>query len=104
MHVGLQQRRTRGFQSQISYTYGKSTDNRSGSGGRQEYENGQARTFDPYNFGLDYGPSDFDVRHNFVANASYDLPFGHGRLREGWQLNVIGTYASGVPFSPLIAV
>ncbi len=103
VHVGLQERRTRGFQFQIAYTYGKSMDNRSGSGGRQEYENGQARTFDPYNKSLDWGPSDFDVRNNLIANASYDLPFGKGRLREGWQINLIGTYASGVPFSPLIA-
>jgi len=103
VHVGLQERRTRGFQFQIAYTYGKSEDNRSGSGGRQEYENGQARTFDPYHINLDWGPSDFDVRHNFVANASYDLPLGKGRLREGWQLNMISTYASGVPFSPVLA-
>ena len=103
IHFGLQQRRTNGFQYQVSYTYGKSEDNRSGSGGRQEYENGQARTFDPFKPSLDWGPSDFDIRHNLVANASYDLPFGKGRLREGWQINLIGTYASGVPFSPVLA-
>lgn len=103
VHLGLQERRTRGFQFQLAYTYGKSEDNRSGSGGRQEYENGQARTFDPYHINLDWGPSDFDVRHNAVLNASYDLPFGKGRLREGWQVNMIGTYATGVPFSPVLA-
>ncbi len=103
VHVSLQKRRTNGLQFQLSYAYGKSEDNRSGSGGRQEYANGQARTFDPYNFNLDWGPSDFDVRHNLIANASYDLPFGKGRLREGWQINMIATYASGVPFSPVIA-
>ncbi|HEY3056364.1 MAG TPA: carboxypeptidase regulatory-like domain-containing protein [Thermoanaerobaculia bacterium] len=103
VHVGLQQRRSHGFQYQISYAYGKSEDNRSGSGGRQEYENGQARTFDPYNKSLDWGPSDFDVRHNLIANASYDLPLGKGRLREGWQISTIATYASGIPFSPVLA-
>src|SRR5437763_16818348 len=41
-HLGLQQRRVHGFQYQLSYAYGKSQDNRSGSGGRQEYVNGQA--------------------------------------------------------------
>lgn len=103
VHIGLQQRPTHGMQYQISYAYGKSEDNRSGSGGRQEYTNGQARAFDPYHKDLDWGPSDFDVRHNLIANASYDLPLGKGRLREGWQINAIATYASGVPFTPIIA-
>ncbi len=102
-HLGIQQRRTHGFQYQIAYTYGKAEDNRSGSGGRQEYSNGQARTFDPYNKSLDWGPSDFDVRHNLSANAAYDLPLGKGRWLEGWQINAIASYASGVPFSPLVA-
>ena len=76
-------------------------DNRSGTSGRQEYENGQARTFDPFDFNKDWGPSDFDVRHNLIMNASYDLP-GRGRLLSGWQVNMIGVYASGVPFTPII--
>jgi hypothetical protein len=101
INVALQQRRTRGLQFQVSYTYGKAMDNRSGTSGRQEYSNGQARTFDPYDFNKDWGPSDFDVRHNFIMNASYDIP-GKGRVLGGWQLNMIGTYASGVPFSPII--
>ena len=42
------------------------------------------------------------MRHNLAANASYDLPFGKGKVYGGWQINVIGTYASGVPFSPII--
>ena len=103
VHVALQQRRVQGFQYQISYAYGKSEDDRSGSGGRQEYVNGQARTFDPFNKKLDWGPSDYDVRHNLLANASYDLPFGKGRLREGWQISAIAMYASGVPFTPVLA-
>ena len=102
VHASLQKRKTNGLQFQASYTYGKSMDNRSGSGGRQEYANGQARTFDPYDFDADWSLSDFDVRHNLVFNASYDLPLGKGRFLEGWQVNLIGTYASGVPFSPII--
>lgn len=101
-HFALLKPRSMGWQAQISYTYGDSKDNRSGSGGRQEYSNGQARTFDPYNFDLDWGRSDYDVRHNLIGNASWDLPLGSGRLLEGWQINFIGTYASGVPFTPII--
>ncbi len=90
------------MQFQTSYTYGRSTDNRSGSGGRQEFRNGQARAFDPYNIDLDWGRSDFDIRHNAVVNVSYDLPFSGSRLAEGWQISTIATFASGVPFSPII--
>jgi len=104
MNLGLSRRLTNGLQFQASYTYGKAIDNRSGTSGRQEYSNGQARTFDPYHLNLDRARSDFDVRHSFVANASYELPFGKGlkgaagQLASGWQLNTIVTISSGVPF------
>ena len=100
--LGFIKRRTNGLQLQTSYTYGRSLDNRSGNGGRLEFRNGQARTFDPYNLDRDWGRSDFDVRHNLVLNFSYDLPFGTSRFGQGWQANVVGTFASGVPFSPVI--
>ena len=47
------------------------------------------------------GPSDFDVRHNFVANVVYDLP-GRGRLLGGWQLSGVASVHSGVPFTPVL--
>src|SRR5580704_10238198 len=48
------------------------------------------------------GPSDFDIRHNFVANAGYDLP-GRGRLLGGWQVSAVVNVHSGVPFTPVLA-
>jgi hypothetical protein len=48
------------------------------------------------------------VRHTFVFNAVYQLPFGKSltgaaaQLAQGWQIGVIANYASGVPFTPLI--
>jgi hypothetical protein len=100
--VGVLKRRSHGLELQASYTHGNSQDNRSGTGGRQEYRTGQARAFDPYNFDRDWGRSDYDIRHNLVVNFSYDLPLGALRVGQGWQMNVIGTFASGVPFSPII--
>jgi len=47
------------------------------------------------------GPSDFDVRHNFVANVVYDLP-GRGRLLGGWQVSGVANAHSGVPFTPVL--
>jgi hypothetical protein len=47
------------------------------------------------------GPSDFDVRHNFVANVVYDLP-GRGRLLGGWQVSGVASAHSGLPFTPVL--
>jgi hypothetical protein len=100
--IGWVKRQSHGLQFQGSYTFGHSWDNRSGSGGRQEFRNGQGRAFDPYHLELDWGRSDFDVRHNVVLDSTYLLPFKGPAVVEGWQLSVVGTFASGVPFSPVI--
>jgi hypothetical protein len=108
LNLSASRRFNKGFQFQASYTYGKSLDNRSGSNGRQEFNNGQARGFDPLNRALDYGRSNFDVRHTFTANATYELPFGkglkgyRGAALSGWQVNTIVKIASGIPFTPLV--
>lgn len=108
LNLGVAKHFTHGLQFQSSYTFGKAIDERSGTGGRQEYSNGQARTFDPYARNLDRGRADFDIRHSFVANATYDLPFGKalqgvaGQLSSGWQLNTIVTISSGVPFGVFV--
>ena len=56
-----------------------------------------------------YGNSDQDQRHVFVASALYKLPFGHGQkfgssvpwfvdeLIGGWQINPLYTLSSGTP-------
>jgi hypothetical protein len=100
--VGWVKRATHGLQFQGSYTYGHAMDNRSGAGGRQEFKNGQARAFDPYHLDLDWGRADFDVHHNLVLDSTYVLPLHGSAFVEGWQLSVVGTFASGVPFSPVI--
>ena len=48
------------------------------------------------------GPSDFDIRNNFVANVGYELP-GRGRLLGGWQVSAIANVHSGVPFTPVLS-
>ncbi|HEY6051584.1 MAG TPA: TonB-dependent receptor, partial [Thermoanaerobaculia bacterium] len=103
LHAAIARRATRGFQFQASYAYGKCVDNRSGAGGREEFTNGQARTFDPYHLDRDEGRCDYDVRHTGAINASYDLPLGKGKLVGGWQVSGIVMYGSGVPFTPIIA-
>ena len=48
------------------------------------------------------GPSDFDIRNNFVANVGYELP-GRGRLLGGWQIAAVASVHSGLPFTPVLA-
>ena len=95
--LGWVKRQSHGLQFQGSYTFGHSWDNRSGSGGRQEFRNGQGRAFDPYHLELDWGRSDYDVRHNLVLDTTYLLPFTGPAVVQGWQVSVVGTFASGVP-------
>ncbi|HEY6400010.1 MAG TPA: TonB-dependent receptor, partial [Blastocatellia bacterium] len=108
MNLGAARRFNQGLQFQLSYTFGRSIDERSGIAGRQEFLNGQSRTLDPYNRALDKGRSDFDVRHSFVANATYDLPFGKfvsgvpKYILDDWQINSIVTISSGVPFGVFV--
>jgi hypothetical protein len=40
------------------------------------------------------------VRNVAVANASYALPFGRGKLAGGWTANSIVTLQGGFPFTP----
>jgi hypothetical protein len=108
MNLGLVRRFSHDMQFQVSYTFGKSLDERSGTSGRQEFANGQARTFDPYDRHLDKARSDFDVRHSFVANMTYEVPWGRNskgwvkQLVGGYQLNTIVTMYSGAPFSVFV--
>ena len=60
---------------------------------------------DPLHPQLDYGSSDFDVRHRFVLSPIWDTPWfksGKGFLTQalgGWNISGIFTARSGIPFS-----
>jgi hypothetical protein len=67
--------------------------------GLEAGNSGQQAQSDPHNLARDKGVCDFDVRHNFVANTVYRLPFSGSRWVDGWQLSGILTARSGTPFS-----
>jgi hypothetical protein len=48
------------------------------------------------------GPSDFDIRHNFVSNVVYALP-GRGRLLGGWQISAVASVHTGTSFTPVLS-
>jgi len=83
-----------GFQFNMSYTYSKSLDTNS--------LNSQGVIVqDSYNPEGSYGLSDFDVRHRYVTNLIYNLPFKGNRLVEGWQTGAILQAQSGSPVTLL---
>jgi hypothetical protein len=103
--VSLEKRTTSGLSMQARYTYGHSINDGSVGGGES---NG------PENINClacDKGPSVFDIRHNFTANAVYELPFGPGktylngssgalaRVVGGWSLDTVGIWHTGHPLT-----
>ncbi len=108
--MSFQQRARRGISYQAAYTFSKSIDNGSAVIGTTDYGN------DGYGWRYPLlppddlrGPSAFDVRHNLVFNATFELPFGTGRARQlsglanalggGWNVNTVVKLADGAPFS-----
>jgi hypothetical protein len=106
LQINWNRRLAGGFTLLGSYVYSKSTDIASNDG--NSGLGNQAR--DPYNWNLDYGPSDFDVKHRFVTSFLYQIPTlsnSNGwtkALVGGWQLNGIVTLQTGLPFSVLAGV
>jgi Carboxypeptidase regulatory-like domain len=49
------------------------------------------------------GRSGFDIRHNFVGNVLYELPFGRRSWFGGWQFSGIASFHSNVPFTPVLS-
>jgi hypothetical protein len=49
------------------------------------------------------GRSSFDIRHNFVANVVYELPFRRGSHFGGWEISAVASVHSNVPFTPVLA-
>jgi hypothetical protein len=101
--VILRQRLHRGVQASVSYTWSRT---------RDMADNGnisQDTMMNPFDIWADYGPSDWDVPHRFLANYLYELPFFKNSPRPilkyvlaGWQVGGITTIESGRPMSVMI--
>jgi hypothetical protein len=68
-----------------------------------------------YDVRSDYGPASWDRTHTLTLEHDWDLPFGRARywklgdnavadaILGGWRLSGVHTFASGEPFTPLVA-
>ena len=91
------QRPTKGLQFNASYTLSRSTDTNSLSTGAIVVQ-------DSNNIADSEGPSDFDVRHRFVINAIYELPFKGNRAVDGWQLSIVTQAQTGSPVNIITGI
>jgi len=94
-----------GFQGQINYTWSRCMDTVS-NGGFLQFSSGAVLSPLPGDLGRDYGPCDYDIRHNLDAQYVYELPVKvHDRrlgyALNGWQVSGTAFWHSGIPFSVL---
>ncbi len=94
----FRQRVTHGLDMNLGYTWAHTMDTTPDS-------NGGGTAMTQYNLKLDYGNSDWDIRHRFVGTISYSFPefnqfnYAVRSVIGGWQANTIITLQTGVPFN-----
>jgi hypothetical protein len=99
MNLVYQRRYSAGLTVQASYTWSHALANVGGPGGACT-----TCGILPNNLRYDYGTSDYNITDRVAVLVSYELPFGkswHGvekQLVNGWQVNGIFSYATGIPF------
>ncbi len=99
--VSLTRRLHQGFQFQVNYTLSRAVDDTS------DYSS-LSVPFRPDLLNLDRAVSDFNITHNFVANAVYTTPFHAGspgflaRVLADVTVSPIFSARSGVPFTLLV--
>jgi len=101
--VILRKKMSHGLQADVHYTWSKTRD-------MATHSNGGGATMDNYDIWRDYGPSNWDVPHRFVASYIYDIPFlktsSNAILRHvvaGWQVSGVTTLQSGMPVNVTIS-
>jgi hypothetical protein len=98
MSAIFRQRLTHGLQMLASYTWSHTLDASTDS-------NGGGTPMIPYNWRDDYGNSNWDIRHRFVGQFVYEIPFFgvSNPILKGvftkWQSNAIITLQTGLPFN-----
>jgi hypothetical protein len=94
-----------GFMGQLNYTLSRCMDTVS-NGGFLQFSAGGILSPLPGDLVRDYGPCDYDIRHNFNAQYVYQLPVKVrnqplGHVLNGWQISGTMFWHSGIPFSVL---
>jgi len=99
LEVDVRRQLAHGVQLRGVYTFSSNLDDGS-AWNTSVSANTPAFVMYPGNPGLDYGPAATNIRHAAAINGTWELPFRHGALVDGWSLSGITTLQSGFPLSP----
>lgn len=96
--VTLRRRFSRQLSMRASYTYAKSIDESSNTGGTIQYNFSNAQ--DSRNLRSERGRSDFDIGHSFTGLMTFEPKFSNHLLLRNWLLSSTTTIYTGPPFTP----
>jgi hypothetical protein len=94
--ITANRRMSRGLQFSSSYTLSKSTDSNSYEGTGANLNGSLQNSLDLID---SEAASDFDTRHRFSLNGTYELPFHGNQIVEGWQVTGVLQLQSGNPLN-----
>jgi hypothetical protein len=105
LQVTAMKRFGNGLMGQMNYTWSRCMDTVS-NGGFLQFSAGGILSPLPGDLARDYGPCDYDIRHNLNAQYVYQLPVKVqsrflGFALNGWQVSGTVFWHSGIPFSVL---
>ena len=107
--VDIRRRFSGGLGIQSSYTWSRSEDTTQASTFFSDATNGTTTAFPEFIPDYNKGLSDFDVRHNWVLNFTWELPFARdldgvaGAALDGWQLSGVLQMRTGNPLTVFVA-
>ncbi|HUQ90314.1 MAG TPA: hypothetical protein VM120_01455, partial [Bryobacteraceae bacterium] len=99
--VTLRRRFSRSLSVRSAYTYAKSIDESSNTGGTIQYNFANAQ--DSRNLKGERGRSDFDIGHSFAGSAIWSPNFFRNRFARDWQIAGTTIAYTGPPFTPKVA-
>ncbi len=98
-----------GLSFQSSYTFARNIDNTQASTFFSDSLNGNVSAMPEFpGFQYNKGLADYNAKHNWVVNGTYELPFARRfsgvrkAVLDGWQLSAIGNVRSGNPLTVFI--
>jgi Carboxypeptidase regulatory-like domain len=105
LQMTVEKRFGSGLTGQVNYTWSRCMDTVS-NGGFLQFSSGGILSPLPGDLSRDYGPCDYDIRHNLNAQYVYMLPAkvrnrALGYVVNGWQVSGTAFWHSGIPFSVL---